>query len=114
MKFSPIHPLRKFYKLMGWSRSTGERRRRTDPDFPPLIQIGVIRHGVREADAAKYQVILQKRAELAPRNKANPFDVERARAAARISATRRTAASLAKREAKQKQPTAPAATAEAA
>lgn len=104
MKFSPIHPLRKFYKLMGWSRSTGERRRRTDPDFPPLIQIGVIRHGVREADAAKYQVILQKRAELAPRNKANPFDVERARAAARISATRRTAAAK-KRQAEQKQST---------
>ncbi len=94
LKFSPIHPLPKFYKLMGWSRSTGERRRRTDPDFPPLIEIGINRQGVREADAAKYQDRLRKRALTAP--KENAFDTESARAAAQRSIDVRRA----KREAK--------------
>jgi predicted DNA-binding transcriptional regulator AlpA len=107
MVYSPIIKLREFYRQQGWSRSTGERRRRTDPDFPKLVQIGVNRQGVREVDAAKYQRALQKRVQLAP-PKNNAFDAERGRAAARISTEKRRAARL-QREAEQKRSASPGA-----
>lgn len=98
MIYSPIKPLRQFFREQGWSNSTGRRRLRDDPDFPPLVQIGVNRQGVREIDAARYQAILRKRVPIAP-PKGNAWNAERARVAARTSIDVRRA----KRDAKKQQ-----------
>jgi hypothetical protein len=87
-KLVPLIPLKKFYELLGGCRATGDHRRRTDPAFPPLYQIGLNKLGVREDDAADYQALLHERA-LKPRP--TPPQLRDPKAAAAKSAQVRSA-----------------------
>lgn len=47
-------PRRKALRIMGMSVSTGDRRERSDPDFPPRIEIGPSRWAYRKADCLRW------------------------------------------------------------
>ena len=56
----PIIPRAEAFRLIGWSRSTGKRRERTDPNIPARIAIGPARYGYRLDEWEQYMATLPR------------------------------------------------------
>ncbi len=86
-----ILPFAKACRAMGFSRATGERRLRDDPEFPETMLIGPNRRGIREDKVIAYQKILAKRAKPVNGSTATQLDSTRAKELVRLAHAKRQA-----------------------
>lgn len=90
-KLVPLIPLPQYTAMLAVSRAQVTNLRNRDPDFPPLVLLGVNRYAVRLDDAERYQQIREERAKQ-PRPLPTGLDPKRAAAASAIVRRRNAAA----------------------